>query len=88
MLKEINKTHCFPGVKAILALARNVSVFSVNDPICHQNKVREMQIARSLSFVGLVAAVLLVAAGGQFHLGILLGIMLTFMICLIEPSLA
>jgi hypothetical protein len=41
-----------------------------------------------LSFVGLVAAVLLVAAGGQFHLGVMLGIMLTFMICLIEPSLA
>jgi hypothetical protein len=36
MLKEINKTHCFPGVKAILALARNVSVFSVNDPTGRQ----------------------------------------------------
>jgi hypothetical protein len=47
-----------------------------------------MKLARMLVLLGLVTAVLLIAAGGKFHIGILLTIVLTALICLLEPSMA
>jgi hypothetical protein len=47
-----------------------------------------MKLARMILLLGLVTALLLAASGGQFHLGILLGIVLTALICLLEPSIA
>lgn len=47
-----------------------------------------MKLARMLLLLGLVTAILLIATGGQFHMGIYLAIGLTMLICLLEPSMA
>jgi hypothetical protein len=47
-----------------------------------------MKLLRMLLLLGLVTAVLLIAARGQFHIGIILTIALTALICLLEPTLA
>ncbi len=47
-----------------------------------------MKLVRMLLLLGFVTAVLLIAAGGHFHNGIVLAIVLTALICLLEPSIA
>jgi hypothetical protein len=47
-----------------------------------------MKFARMLLLLGFVTAVLLVAADGKFSLGIAVAVGLTFLLCLLEPSIA
>lgn len=85
----LRKGHAIRGFPRKTALARHLSVMPVHDPARDTNgEDEDMRIVRMLSLVGLVAAVLLFATGGQFHLGVLMAIGLTLLICLIEPSTA
>jgi hypothetical protein len=52
------------------------------------SEIGPMKLVRMLLFLGFVTAVLLIAAGGKFHVGIFLAIGLTLLICLLEPSMA
>ena len=46
-----------------------------------------MKLARMLLLLGFVSAVLVIASGGQFHIGIPLAILLTLLLCALEPSI-
>ena len=47
-----------------------------------------MRLARMVLLLSFVTLVLMVAAGGKFHIGIPLAVALTFLFCLLEPSIA
>lgn len=47
-----------------------------------------MKLARMLLLLGFVTAVLWIAAGGRFHVGIPVAILLTLVLCALEPSIA
>ena len=57
-------------------------------PSDHFREKCPMKLVRMLLLLGFVTAVLLIATGGQFHIGIILAIALTALICLLEPSIA
>ena len=45
-----------------------------------------MHIARLFSLAGLIGFILLFAAGGNFHAGILIAVVLTLLIGFVEPT--